>query len=129
MLVLSRRPNEKIVLPGIQVIVHVVAVKPGVVRLGVEAPAEVAVYREEVWKRVGQWGPAAVQPGEGVAARCSNRTADSHGGLSGALADLAVLRRQLRAGHTEGLQERLDHIERELKLHQRDAAVGAGNGS
>ena len=48
MLVLSRRRNEKIVLPHLGITVQVVAIKPGVVRLGIEAPPEVAVCREEL---------------------------------------------------------------------------------
>ena len=48
MLVLSRRPNEKVLFPSINASVQVVAIKPGVVRLGIEAPAEVVVFREEV---------------------------------------------------------------------------------
>jgi carbon storage regulator CsrA len=48
MLVLSRRLHEKIVLPGIGAIIEVVAIKPGVVRLGIEAPRDVTVLREEV---------------------------------------------------------------------------------
>jgi carbon storage regulator CsrA len=51
MLVLSRRPNEKIVLPGLGVTVQVVSVKPGVVRLGIEAPSGVRVLREELLPR------------------------------------------------------------------------------
>lgn len=53
MLVLSRRPNEKILIPALDIAVQVVAVKSGVVRLGVEAPDNVQVYREEVWDRIG----------------------------------------------------------------------------
>src|SRR5437588_11810945 len=48
MLVLSRRPNQKIVFPGMNTTVQVVSVKPGVVRLGIEAPRDVTVLREEV---------------------------------------------------------------------------------
>jgi carbon storage regulator len=51
MLVLSRRLHEKIVLPGIGTIIEVVAIKPGVVRLGIEAPSEVTVLREELQQR------------------------------------------------------------------------------
>src|SRR6202043_1902567 len=51
MLVLSRRLNEKIVFPESNTVVQVVGVKPGVVRLGVRAPAEVTVLREEVHDR------------------------------------------------------------------------------
>ena len=48
MLVLTRRPHEKIVLPGLHVTIHIVAVKGGTVRLGVDAPPEVQVLREEL---------------------------------------------------------------------------------
>jgi carbon storage regulator CsrA len=47
-LVLTRRPHEKIVLPGLHVTIHIVAVKGGTVRLGVDAPPEVQVLREEL---------------------------------------------------------------------------------
>src|SRR5436309_7891479 len=48
MLVLSRRLNEKIVLPAIQTNIQVVSVKSGTVRLGIDAPPEITVLREEL---------------------------------------------------------------------------------
>ena len=48
MLVLTRRPHEKIVLPGLHVTLQVVAVKGGTVRIGIEAPPDVRVLREEL---------------------------------------------------------------------------------
>jgi carbon storage regulator CsrA len=48
MLVLSRRLNEKIVLPGLSITVQVLDVRRGAVRLGIDAPPEVTVLREEV---------------------------------------------------------------------------------
>jgi carbon storage regulator CsrA len=48
MLLLSRRLNEKIVLPDLGIIVQVVALKGHVVRLGIEAPPGVSVLRQEV---------------------------------------------------------------------------------
>jgi carbon storage regulator len=53
MLVLSRRIGERIVVPDVDVVFTVVSVQGGQVRLGVSAPAGVAVYREEVWCRIG----------------------------------------------------------------------------
>ena len=53
MLVLSRRRNEKVVLPGLNVTVQVVSAKAGVVRLGIEAPPEVQVLRAELLGRPG----------------------------------------------------------------------------
>src|SRR5262245_56565662 len=62
MLVLSRRLSEKILFPGIQAAVQVVAIKPGVVRLGIQAPPEVLVMREEVLGRAASSGATATPP-------------------------------------------------------------------
>lgn len=51
MLVLSRRVNETIVLPGLDITIRVVAVRAGVVRLGIEAPPDVTIVREELRRR------------------------------------------------------------------------------
>jgi carbon storage regulator len=51
MLVLSRKRGERIVIPGCRVTVTVVAVEGNRVRLGIAAPAEVAVLREELVRR------------------------------------------------------------------------------
>jgi carbon storage regulator CsrA len=48
MLVLSRRLNEKIVLPGLGVTIQVVDIRRGAVRLGIDAPPKVYVLREEL---------------------------------------------------------------------------------
>jgi carbon storage regulator CsrA len=48
MLVLARRLNEKVVLPGLGVTVQVLEVRRGTVRLGITAPPEVTVLREEM---------------------------------------------------------------------------------
>jgi carbon storage regulator len=47
-LVLTRQPHQKIVLPGLHVTLEVVAVKGGTVRIGIEAPPDVQVLREEL---------------------------------------------------------------------------------
>ncbi len=48
MLVLTRRLKEKIVFPSIQTEVQVLGMKGGQVRLGIEAPPQVTVLREEL---------------------------------------------------------------------------------
>jgi carbon storage regulator CsrA len=48
MLVLSRRLDEKILFPELGITVQVTEIKGGKVRLGIEAPAEVRVLREEL---------------------------------------------------------------------------------
>jgi carbon storage regulator len=50
MLVLSRKVGERIVLPGSDVVLTVVSIGRGQIRLGITAPPEVAVYREELWR-------------------------------------------------------------------------------
>jgi carbon storage regulator len=51
MLVLTRRRDEGVSIgPGVRVVV--LGIKGGVVRLGIEAPATVAVHREEVHARI-----------------------------------------------------------------------------
>ena len=50
MLVLTRRVNERIVI-GDDVTVTVLEVRGDQVRLGIEAPREVKVFREEVLRR------------------------------------------------------------------------------
>jgi carbon storage regulator len=52
MLVLSRKLGERILVPHCDLAVTVVAIEGNTVRLGISAPAEVGIYREEVWQRV-----------------------------------------------------------------------------
>lgn len=51
MLILSRKPGESIVIDG-KIHVKIVRVEGDVVKLGVEAPAEVPVHRKEVYDEI-----------------------------------------------------------------------------
>ena len=51
MLILTRRVGETVVI-GNDVTVTVLGVKGNQVRLGVNAPREVAVHREEIYERI-----------------------------------------------------------------------------
>jgi carbon storage regulator len=51
MLVLTRKRGERIVIPGCEVTITVANIKGDRVRLGIAAPAEVAVLREELVRR------------------------------------------------------------------------------
>lgn len=51
MLILSRMPGEHLVIAG-NIKVTVVAVRGEKVRLGIEAPRDIDVHREEVFKRI-----------------------------------------------------------------------------
>lgn len=51
MLILARRPGERVVIGG-DILVTVMEVSGNTVRLGIAAPAGVSIYREEIWLAV-----------------------------------------------------------------------------
>ena len=51
MLVLTRRPNESIVIAN-NIVITVVSVGPGRVKLGIQAPANVRVDRQEIHDKI-----------------------------------------------------------------------------
>lgn len=63
MLVLSRRADEKIVFPAIGVTVHLLRIKGNVVRIGIDAPPELVVLRQELEKSGVRPQPAATRSG------------------------------------------------------------------
>ena len=72
-LILTRRPGERVVI-GEDIFVSVMSVSGHSVRLGIEAPGGVPIYREEIWHAVrdenraaadADAGPVASQPARG----------------------------------------------------------------
>ena len=102
MLVLSRRTNEKIVLPELAVAVQVVAIKPGTVRLGIDAPREVTVLREEVAERDSQWHKPPAAAADRKLAQLRELVEKR---LKVSALGLALLREQLRARKTRDATE------------------------
>jgi carbon storage regulator len=51
MLIVTRRPSEKIMV-GDDIVVHIIEIVGNSVRVGIEAPRSVPVYREEIWHAV-----------------------------------------------------------------------------
>jgi carbon storage regulator len=63
MLVLSRKPHETIVV-GDDIEIRVVEIRGGQVRLGINAPPDVGVYRRELWEAIRRGERAPVCLGE-----------------------------------------------------------------
>jgi carbon storage regulator len=68
MLVLSRKVNENIVIDG-RIIVKVVRTEGNFVKLGIEAPADVPVHRQEVYDEIQRNNQAALTSGRPVPPR------------------------------------------------------------
>jgi len=60
MLTISRRAGERILI-GDGIVIEVVEVSGGNVRLGITAPKEQRIYREELWERVKAENEAAAR--------------------------------------------------------------------
>jgi carbon storage regulator len=65
MLIITRRPSEKIMV-GEDIVVHIMEIVGSSVRVGIEAPRSVPVYREEIWNAVRDENRAAADalPGD-----------------------------------------------------------------
>jgi carbon storage regulator len=61
MLVLSRRKDEKVVI-GDGIVITVVEIRGDTVKLGIDAPKEIAIYRSELIDAVRQANIEAAQP-------------------------------------------------------------------
>jgi carbon storage regulator len=61
MLIITRRPGQRVMV-GDDVIIAVVDVKGANVRIGIEAPKDVPIYREEVLPERAADGPRTEQP-------------------------------------------------------------------
>ena len=63
MLVLTRKPNEKIII-GDNIVITVVEIKGDSIRLGIEAPREVKVYRGELYETIAAENRQAALPAD-----------------------------------------------------------------
>ena len=59
MLILARKPGESIVI-GNSIRITVIDSSSGSVRLGFEAPADMSIYREEIYREIAEANQVAV---------------------------------------------------------------------
>lgn len=70
MLILSRKLNESIVIDG-RIVVKIVRVDGEVVKVGIEAPADVPVFRQEIYLEIQKNNQEALTRGRPVVPRLS----------------------------------------------------------
>ncbi|HZK43220.1 MAG TPA: carbon storage regulator CsrA [Syntrophomonadaceae bacterium] len=60
MLVLSRKKGESIII-GENIEITIVEIQGDVIRLGIEAPREISIYRQELWEEIKKSNQEATQ--------------------------------------------------------------------
>jgi carbon storage regulator len=73
MLVLSRKTGESVVISG-RIIVKIMRVEGDVVKLGIQAPAEVPVHRQEVYEEIQRNNQEALTRRRTAAPKLSGKT-------------------------------------------------------
>jgi carbon storage regulator CsrA len=139
MLVLTRRLKEKIVFPSINTEIQVLGLKGGQVRLGIEAPPQVAVLREELAGQREDWNGNETEPRLASAGSSSLREFGHlvRNRLNDIGLNLAVLRQQLDQAQADpahsaiSRNSTISRIEEDLKklrheLEAEFARFGAG---
>lgn len=62
MLIITRRPGEKLMI-GDDIVIEVIEVSGSSVRIGIQAPKSIPVYREEIYTAVKEENAAAASTG------------------------------------------------------------------
>jgi carbon storage regulator CsrA len=97
MLVITRRPSDKIIFPKLGITIHVVRVEGRSVRMGIEAPRNVHVLRHELAEQQQAIAPVVVQEPEamtGLSHAVRNR-------LNAAVLRLQLIQRKIQLGEFE----------------------------
>lgn len=105
MLVLSRRPDESVEFPGLGVSVKVLSVRNGSCRLGVDAPADVAVLRDELLA-----DSKEDEPAYGLRFLPAALRHDLKNEVNAISLGLGVVLDQVRGGQTEDAVEVLEEL-------------------
>lgn len=111
MLVLSRKLYQKVILHGLETSVQVVGLDRGTVRLGIDAPPEVVILREEL-KAHAPPKTAFLQALRGEGQRELRHTVRN--GLNAVSLGLALVKQQQERGLDQAARATLDKVEREI---------------
>ena len=76
MLRITRRGGERVIVGG-EVVIEVLELRGATVRLGIEAPRSVSIYREEIWLEVKRENEAAARSADGKLPDVSARLKDA----------------------------------------------------
>jgi len=118
MLVLSRKEGEKIVFPTIGVTLELLRMKGNTARLGIDAPKDLPVVREELRDRAEQLAQAARKPSGKLSHKLRNR-------LHTASLALHLYKRQLERGMTRQAEATLDKVLKEFETIENEAAAAS----
>ena len=121
MLVLSRGRNDKVVFPTLGITVEILRINGGNVRIGIEAPQEIPILREEILARGNIAAPTRSAPTDlsELAHAVRNR-------LQNATLGLRVLQKMLESGQSDETEPTIFNIFNELKFLEAEfAPVGS----
>lgn len=108
MLVLSRRPGQKVLFPSLGIEVEVLHTRGSVARLGIRAPEEVAVVRDEVFSGTKAPPPSAALPLAGGLSDASRHEWNNK--LNHLMLRLQLLQRQLELGQANNPDQQLNEL-------------------
>lgn len=109
MLVLSRRPGQKVLFPSLGITVEVIRSRGSVTRLGIEAPDDVPVVRDEVLAQTGATGNSFT-----VSCKDRERRHSWRNKLNHLMLKLQILQRQLELGQAGDPERNLAEVFSEL---------------
>lgn len=110
MLVLSRKENEKVLFPNLGIALQILRVGSGKVRLGIEAPSDVAVVRHEIAspEQLAQFAEQLKRTTEGASHEVRNR-------LHSTLLGLCLVQKQLMRNLVEDAEDTLEQLIASMK--------------